>query len=103
MQFMMDMEELVEEVRKVITENHLKGSRKGHKKSRKDAIEDGIKKMSQIEFDTKLTELEERINLFTEMLQDDVEGQYSEWNLEEEEDVDEEFVDKLMKWSKSSY
>lgn len=64
----MDMEELVEEVRKVITENHLKISRKGHKKSRKDSKADGIKKMSQIEFDIKLIELEEIISILTELL-----------------------------------
>lgn len=53
MQFIMDMEELVEGTRKVITQDHLKGSRKGHKK---------VKKTSQIEFDRKLIELEVRIS-----------------------------------------
>ena len=65
---MMDMEELVEEVRKVIYENNLKGSRKGHNKSRKDAKAYGINKMSQIEFDMNLTELEVRINALTKLL-----------------------------------
>ena len=67
----MDMEELVEEVRKVITENHLKGSRNGHKKVNKDARANGINNMGQIEFDKKLTELEERISLLIELLQED--------------------------------
>ena len=86
---MMDMEKLVEEARKVIYENHLKGSRKGHKKEKKDARAYGIKKMSQIEFDRKLTKLEEIISLLRKLLQDDAKDQCFEWNLEEGKDIDE--------------
>ena len=78
LQFMMDMEELIEEVRKVIFENHLKGSRKGYKKERKYLRADGMRRMSQREFDKKIIELEEIISLLIELLHEDAKGQYSE-------------------------
>ena len=56
----MDMEKLVEVMREVIVENHLKGSRRGQKK-------EGRKK-SQIEFDRKLVETEARINILIYLL-----------------------------------
>ena len=59
--------------------------------------------MIQIEFNKKLFELEERISLFTRMLQHDVEDQCFELNLEEGEDTDEEFVEELMDCVESSY
>lgn len=99
----MVMEELIEEVRKVITENHLKGSRKGHKKAKKGARADGIEKMSQTELDKKLTELEERISLLTESLQENTKDQCFEWNLEEEENTNKKFVEELMDYVESSY
>ena len=54
----MDMEDLVEVMREVIVESNLKGSKRGHKKEKKDVREDGIKKKSQIEFVRKLVEIE---------------------------------------------
>lgn len=52
----MDMEKLLE----VISKNHMKGSRRGHKK-------EGRKKI-QIDFDIKLVEIEARINALIELL-----------------------------------
>ena len=68
------MEKLVEVTREVITENNLKGSRRDHRKE--------ARKISQIEFDIKLVEIEARINALTQLLQ---EGEDAEdWWYEEE-------------------
>ena len=59
--------------------------------------------MSQTDFDKKLIVLEERISLLTELLHDDAENQCFEWNLEEGEDTDEDFVEEFMDYVESSY
>ena len=70
MQYRIDMKELIEVMRKVIIENHIKGLKRGHKKAMKDDREDGIKRKSQIEFDKKLVEIKSRISVLTEILQE---------------------------------
>ena len=64
----MDMEDLVEVMREVIDKNHIKGSKRGHKKERKDSRADDIKRKSQIEFDKKIVEIKERMSVLTELL-----------------------------------
>ena len=61
----MDMEALVEVMREVIIENHLKGSKRHHKKIKKDTKVDGMKRKIQIEFDRKLVEIEARFSVST--------------------------------------
>ena len=66
LQSSMEMEKLVE----VIAENHLKGSKRGHKEARKDARAYGIKRKSQIEFDRRLDEIEAMISALTKLLEE---------------------------------
>ena len=61
----MDIEDLVKVMREVIAKNHLKGSKRGHKKARKDVKAYVIKRKSQIEFDRKLVEIEARFSVST--------------------------------------
>ena len=56
MQFIMSMDKLIEEVRKVIVDSHLKGSRGSHDRVKEDVNAVGFKRMSQSKFDREITE-----------------------------------------------
>ena len=78
----MSMGKLIEEVRKVTTESHLKGSRGSHNRVMEDANAVGVKRMSQSKFDREITELKERLSVVTELLQErDTGGQHYGWKL----------------------
>ena len=68
MQFIMNMDKLIEEVRKVITESHLKGSRGSHNRVKEDVNAVDVKRMSQSKIDREITELKERLSIVTELL-----------------------------------
>ena len=55
----------MEVVWKVDTESHLKGSRGSHNRTREDARENGVKRMSQRKFDREVVELKERLSKVT--------------------------------------
>ena len=71
MQFIMSMGKLMEMVWKVATENHLKGSRGSHNRTREDARANGVKRMSQSKFDREVVELKERLSKVTELLHEE--------------------------------
>ena len=47
----MSMDKLIEEVRKVITDSHLKGSKGSHNRTREDVSAIGFKRISLSKFD----------------------------------------------------
>ena len=53
----------------MIVENHIKGSKRGHKEEREDARADGMKRKSIIEFDRKLVEIKAKVCTLTKLLQ----------------------------------
>ena len=53
----MSVGKLIEEVWKVATGSHLKGSKGSHSRTKEDAIANGVKRMSQSEFDREVTEI----------------------------------------------
>jgi len=82
LQFIMSMDKLIEEVRKMTTDTHLKGSRGSHNWTREDARENDVKRMSQRRFDREVTELKERLSKVTELLHEEATGgQCYEWKL----------------------
>ena len=68
MQFIMSMDKLIEEVRKVIIDSHLKGSRGSHNRTREDANAIGVKRMSQSSLDREVTKLKKRLSKMGELL-----------------------------------
>ena len=72
----------MEVVWRVAIENHLKGSIGSHNRTREDARENGVKRMSQSKFDREVVELEERLSKMTKLLhEEDTGGQYYVWRL----------------------
>ena len=72
----------MEVVRKVIVDNHLKGSRGSHNRTREDARANGVKRMSQSKFDREVVELKERLSKVTKLLHEEATGgQYYVWRL----------------------
>ena len=72
----------MEEVWKVATEIHLKGSKGSHNSTRKDTKASGVKRMSQINFDREVTELKKRLSEVAELLHEEAtKGQYYVWML----------------------
>ena len=65
LQFIMSMDKLMEVVKKVIVDGHLKGSRGIHNRVKKDSSAVDIKRISQSKFDIEITELKERISIVT--------------------------------------
>ena len=75
----------IEEVWKVATEIHLKGSRGSHNRTREDAKASGVKRMSQNNFDREVTELKKGLSKVAELLHEEAtEGQYYIWRLKRE-------------------
>ena len=78
----MSVGKLIEEVWKVTTESHLKGSKGNHSRTKEDARASGVKRMSQSEFDREVIELKKGLSKLTELLHEEaIGGQYYEWNL----------------------
>ena len=72
----------MEEVWKVATKSHLKGSKGSRNSTRKDTKASGVKRMSKISFDREVTKLKKRLSKVTELLHEEAtEGQYYEWKL----------------------
>ena len=61
----MSVGKLIEEVWKVATEIHLKGSRGSHNRTREDVRSVGVRRMSQRKFDREVTELKKRLSKVT--------------------------------------
>ena len=61
----MSMDKLIEEVRKVIIDSHLKGSRGSHNRVKEDASAFGVKRMSQSNFDREITDMKQRLSIVT--------------------------------------
>ena len=82
LQFIMNVGNLIEEVWKVTTEIHLKGSKGSHSGTKEDSREIGVKRMSQREFDREVTELKKGLSKVVELLHEEsIEGQFYEWKL----------------------
>ena len=82
MQFIMSKDKLIEEVRNVIVDSHLKGSRGSHNRVKYDANAVGVRGVSQSKFDRELIELKERLSLVTELFQEgNAENQLCGWKL----------------------
>ena len=78
----MSVGKLMEEVWKVATESHLKGSKGSHCRTKEDTIASGVKRMSQSEFDREVTELKKELSKVAELLHEEAtKGQYYEWKL----------------------
>ena len=72
----------MEVVWKVATEIHLKGSRGSNNRTREDAKANGVKRMSQSEFDREVAKLKERLSKVTELLHEEATGgRYYVWRL----------------------
>ena len=72
----------MEVVRKVIVDNHLRGSRGSHDRVKKDGSVVGVKRMSQSKINREITKLKERLSIVTELLhEEDIEDQYYGWKL----------------------
>ena len=61
----------MEEVWKVATKSHLKGSKRNRSKTKEDTKASGVKRMSQSEFDREVTELKKGISKVAEMLHEE--------------------------------
>ena len=72
----------MEEVWKVATGSHLKGSKESHSRTRDDARASGVKRMSQRIFDREVTELKKRLSKVIELLHEEaIGGRYYVWRL----------------------
>ena len=78
----MSVSKLIEEVWKMATESHLKGSKGSHNRTKEDARASDVKRMSQSKFDREVTELKERLSKLAKLLHEEAtEGQYYKWKL----------------------
>ena len=66
----MSMGKLIEEVRKLNDDSHLKGSRGSHNRTREDARENGVKRTGKRKFDREVTKLKKRLSKVTKLLQE---------------------------------
>ena len=77
LQFIMSVGKLIEEVWKVATEIHLKGSRGSHSRTRGYSRANGVKRISQRKFEREVVELKESLSKVTELLHEEyIGGQY---------------------------
>ena len=64
----------MEEVWKMATESHLKGSKGSHNRTREDPRASDVKMMSQSEFEREVTELKKGLSKVTELLHEETTG-----------------------------
>jgi len=75
------MEKLIEKEKNMIIDGHVKGSSASHNREKRNAREIGRNRMSDEEFDTKIFEMKEHIDMLMKFLQENMKDHRYGWKL----------------------